>query len=1605
MLCNHDRCRMLLAVYIAVLTSVPLMAQSATGVPPFSTFQSGLIDSVNLGNLNVHLTIPIMSKAGRGIPFKYGLGWDSTIWSVVNAKWAPATNWGWRGVTEGLMGYITTSSSVGSMCKGIGATGQVVTTSGYIYHDASGTQHSFPGSSVDSTQCNPPVTPDHRDLHTTASDGSGIHLDVVLNGGWTSTVIFPSGVAIRPAGSAGGSGTITDTNGNYISASTFSGTTTFTDTMGQTVLTKTGSGTSASPLLYKYTNPQGTLSAVTLNYTNYNIKTNFGCAGTSEYTSTGSVPLVTSMVLPDQTQYTFTYENTSGVTGYKTGRLSSITLPAGGNIQYQYTLGAGCQQFNLTRILTPGGTWNYQNNITGSTSSTTLVFDPISNSAANENVSFQGIHETLRHIYVEGPNGALLETDTTCYNGNLVNCNTTAITLPITRKTVTRQLPSGKQSRIDTFYNSSGLITETDEYDWGPQAPGSVLRKTLMTYAVLSNSIVDRPASVVVQDGNAAVQSTTTYTYDEGAPIVTTGTPHLSPITGSRGNATTISGLVQGTTTLSKHLTYYDTGGVHSTTDINNATTTFNLADSSSTCGNTFPTSVSLPLALTRSTIWNCNAGVALSNSDENGQVVSTSYADPNFWRATSLSDETGNINSISYFGQTAFESSLVFNAGASITAVRQTVDGLGRATVQQAMRAPSAANYDSIETDYDSIGRVSKITMPYIAAAGALCSGTCPGSTVTYDTLGRVVTAQDGGGGSVTNTFTDNDVYSSRGPAPKKDAQYEYDALGRLVSVCEITTLLGSGTCAQSNPKAGYWTKYSYDAIGNLGSVTQNAQGTQSQTRNYVHDLLGRLTSESNPESGTTLYFYDNDPASIGVNCASIITWSAPYNWNPPYNGDLVKKYDANGNTTCYIYDALHRPLVIAHSGPNVTDNAFFVYDNAVVNAITMTLAKGRMAEAYTAACPTCSKITDLGFGYSKRGEPADVYESTPHSAGYYHVNASFWANGALNVLNGGASKLPGLPTITYGVDGEGRTSTVSASTGLPPVTSTSYNIASQVTDVTFGSVDTGHFDFDPNTGRMTQYKATINGASMHGDLTWNTNGTLAQLAITDPFNASDAQICNYGYDDLARLASANCGTAWSQTFAFDVFGNLSKSGSLQWLPGYDQATNRYSLAGTSYDANGDLLSDTFHTYTWDANGRPKTVDSIALTYDALGRNVENNKNGLLTQFVYAVGQKLALMSGQMLSKAFVSLPGGTQVKYDSSGISSYRVPNWLGSLPIGLNPSRTYSWGQAFAPYGERYAVSGGPAFTFTGQTSDTVSDEYDFLFRELHSSQGRWISPDPAGLGAVALSNPQSWNRYAYVGNTPLNSTDPTGLTCYSKESLGGGTCAIGITSDWILVDGVPTPAEFVSQNSEAFVNCPQCGQRQSLTYHGPNGDYTVAYTFTAGVNGSMWTMNGEELNSGDATELGLGNANDGKPANLPAGTPDKYWDPFRQGFNEAMKRLNKKKCGDKMFSGGGTPQRTLQLTEYRFLDLGNPEVGAQTNDSAWSVFINRNGPYMTYSPVAGSRPFGRYLTPTQMRGFILLHELGHQMSSITGFMSDANDSGVNRAQSEQVLQNCF
>jgi hypothetical protein len=152
-------------------------------------------------------------------------------------------------------------------------------------------------------------------------------------------------------------------------------------------------------------------------------------------------------------------------------------------------------------------------------------------------------------------------------------------------------------------------------------------------------------------------------TFDQGSVTPTTGTPQHSNPTVGRGNPTTISYLTNGSTSLTKTLTYFDTGNVASITDVNNATTTYNYSDATSTCGNSFPTSVTEPVSgLSQSMVWNCTGGVSTSVTDENGQTIATSYTDTQFWRPHSTTDQASNTTTLAYNGQTSTESSMPFN-------------------------------------------------------------------------------------------------------------------------------------------------------------------------------------------------------------------------------------------------------------------------------------------------------------------------------------------------------------------------------------------------------------------------------------------------------------------------------------------------------------------------------------------------------------------------------------------------------------------------------------------------------------------------------------------------------------------------------------------------------------------------------------------------------------------------------------------------------------------------------------------------------------------------------------------------------------------------------
>jgi RHS repeat-associated protein len=445
-------------------------------------------------------------------------------------------------------------------------------------------------------------------------------------------------------------------------------------------------------------------------------------------------------------------------------------------------------------------------------------------------------------------------------------------------------------------------------------------------------------------------------------------------------------------------------------------------------------------------------------------------------------------------------------------------------------------------------------------------------------------------------------------------------------------------------------------------------------------------------------------------------------------------------------------------------------------------------MVEAFTTDCafprqPT-DYITDEWFSYDPNGRLTDVYQSTPHSGGNYHTTASYFANGVVNTLGG----IPGQTGFTFGVDSEGRQATaIQGSNNL--VSNTTFDPSSRPLTVTLGLGDMDTYEYYPDTGRLKKYTFAVGAApntkSMTGTLTWNLNGSLSSLAVIDGFNAGGTHTCKYGdpstsipgYDQLGRLIKVDCGAnIWQQNFSYDAFGNLTKTvptggTGITWIPGYNSANNHYTLAGTSYDAAGNLLTDTFHTYTWDANRHPATIDSSAcgtngtcLTNDALDRPVEKSVAGAYTQILYSPVGKLAAMNGQALVNVYVPLPGGATYNI-APGAGRFWHKDWLGSVRLSTTKNnRTVDYDRAFAPFGEVYKNFGATTnYDFTGDTQDTIAGTYDTSNRELNPNQGRWLSPDRAGIQAADPRNPQSWNRYAYVLNNPLSNIDPSGLEC--------------------------------------------------------------------------------------------------------------------------------------------------------------------------------------------------------------------------------------------------
>jgi RHS repeat-associated protein len=104
-------------------------------------------------------------------------------------------------------------------------------------------------------------------------------------------------------------------------------------------------------------------------------------------------------------------------------------------------------------------------------------------------------------------------------------------------------------------------------------------------------------------------------------------------------------------------------------------------------------------------------------------------------------------------------------------------------------------------------------------------------------------------------------------------------------------------------------------------------------------------------------------------------------------------------------------------------------------------------------------------------------------------------------------------------------------------------------------------------------------------------------------------------------------------------------------------------------------------------------------------------------------------------------------------------------------------------YLPFGEE--ISSGVGLRTSGQgygATDTNRQKYALTerddatgldhtwWRKYESFSGRWTSPDPYANSA-GIADPQSFNRYSYTENDPVNSVDPTGLLTMMECTLVG------------------------------------------------------------------------------------------------------------------------------------------------------------------------------------------------------------------------------------------
>jgi RHS repeat-associated protein len=589
-------------------------------------------------------------------------------------------------------------------------------------------------------------------------------------------------------------------------------------------------------------------------------------------------------------------------------------------------------------------------------------------------------------------------------------------------------------------------------------------------------------------------------------------------------------------------------------------------------------------------------------------------------------------------------------------------------------------------------------------------------------------------------------------------------------------------------DPIVAMKTLYFYDALSNLYCVEQHGNATGGtgcpitppsapvapdpnnvwRRRMFGYDSLSRLLWASNPESGVIQYAYDAD--------GNLLQKTSPA---PNQTGSATQ-------TISYCYDELHRVTGKAYSAqtcqgtqlPSGTAAVSYTYDSG-------TNAKGHLTHVADQA-GTADYIYDV---LGRLASETRVISGISKSISY-----DYNLDGSVKTLH-----YPSGAAITYTPDSAGRIlQAVDSANGINYATAATYQADGQMTGFISGN-GTG-FAGITNTFSYNKRLQPINMSASAPSQTVFSIGYDFHFGAGN--NGNVYNIYNYRdrtrdqtftYDSLNRLTSAqnagtNCASMvlsgkteyWGNSYAYDAWGNLTTKSitkcSAENMSLAIAANNRISTAGYGYDAPGNMTADSTDGVSlhYDAENRADTATRSGVTttfvYDADGNRVKKTTSGGATTLYWyltpgIVGE--SDLSGTMKSE-YVFFNGERVARRDlvtPTGVFYY-FSDHLKTASVITDATGVIKADSDYYPWGGELQFVNADAnhYKFTGKERDTESGLDNMGARYYSSGLGRFVTPDwsakPVPIPYADLTNPQSFNQYAYVLNNPSTKLDPDG-----------------------------------------------------------------------------------------------------------------------------------------------------------------------------------------------------------------------------------------------------